>query len=500
MASAATVSDFSQRPAFALNGDRPAVAYAAIALLVALIMAPVVNGPPLFHDSFWIDHSWASQFTAELRSGQLLPRWMPLANGGLGSPVFYYYPPLAFYVTGLFGLVGLDTWQSIVAAFAAAFFVSGVATWHWLRGWAPSPLLGALFFTAAPYHVFDCMRRGALAESVAIALVPLVALSLRRISDGRGFLPGAFAYAALIATHLPLALLTSVMLIAPYALRHRSALPGFAQAVGFGIGLAAITLVPALMLEPFRDSSHLWNQPFLRPDYWSVLTQVPFNGFRVQVHLTAGALALACGFLLLRFRSGWAGYGLALCALAAGLLPFVWHLPLLGKVQFPYRALPLAEFGLATALAFVPASGRLLALAAAAPALLLSAQFAQRPEGATYPTLLKLHPDVPEYLPPGVLNRALDVSAVQDHLVPYRNPPSISGKVVEAHFYFPAWSCGTAEPRTKLLMHDPSCTPKIVRTKPEKLGAAISLAALLLLAGAALVRRRKPLSSAPPRR
>jgi hypothetical protein len=454
-------------------------------------MAPVASGPALFHDSFWIDHSWASQFTAELRSGRLLPRWMPLANGGLGSPVFYYYPPLAFYVTGLFGLLGLGTWQSIVAAFAAAFFVSGAAMWHWLRGWAPSPLLGALFFTAAPYHVFDCMRRGALAESVAIALVPLLALGLRRIAEGRGFVPAAFAYAALIATHLPLALLSSVLLIAPYALRHRAALPSFAQAVVFGIGIAAITLLPALMLEPYRDSSHLWNQPFLRPDYWSVLDRGPDNPFRVQVHLTIGAIAFACGFLVLRFRSGWGVYGLAVCVLAAGLLPFVWHLPLLGKVQFPYRALPLAEFALATALAFVPSAGRVVALAAAAPALLLSAQFAQRPEGGTHPSLLSLYPDVPEYLPPGVLNRAVDVTSVQDHLAPFRSPPQVPGKVVQPHFYFPAWSCGTADPRTKLLMHEPSCTPRIVWTAPEKLGAGVSLAALLLLLGAARLQRRR---------
>jgi hypothetical protein len=141
-----------------------------------------------------------------------------------------------------------------------------------------------------------------------------------------------------------------------------------------------------------------------------------------------------------------------------------------------------------------------VALAAAAPALLLSAQFAQRPEGGTHPSLLSLYPDVPEYLPPGVLNRAVDVTSVQDHLAPFRSPPQVPGKVVQPHFYFPAWSCGTADPRTKLLMHEPSCTPRIVWTAPEKLGAGVSLAALLLLLGAARLQRRRRPRSAPPRR
>ena len=63
----------------------------------------------MLHDSFWIDHVWASQFTALLREGVIYPRWLPWSHEGLGSPVFYYYPPLAFYLTGAFGLGATPT-------------------------------------------------------------------------------------------------------------------------------------------------------------------------------------------------------------------------------------------------------------------------------------------------------------------------------------------------------------------------------------------------------
>jgi hypothetical protein len=69
---------------------------------------------------------------------------------------------------------------------------------------------------AAPYHLFDFTARGAQAESLAIAFIPLIAIGLRRIAEGRGgVIFTALAYAGMVFTHLPLALLASVFLIAP---------------------------------------------------------------------------------------------------------------------------------------------------------------------------------------------------------------------------------------------------------------------------------------------
>ena len=129
--------------------ERGLIAYPLLILLAMLLVIPATIGPPLLHESFEIDWVWADQFTAELARGNLYPRWMPLSNDGLGASVFYYYPPLSFYLSGLFGLIGFSTYASIIATFAAAFAASGVACWHWLKGRAAQPLLGAAFFMAA---------------------------------------------------------------------------------------------------------------------------------------------------------------------------------------------------------------------------------------------------------------------------------------------------------------------------------------------------------------
>src|SRR5437868_7198127 len=214
------------------------------------------------HDSFWIDWVWADQFNSELARGVLYPRWLPLANGGEGSPTFYFYPPLSFYLSGALGLLGLSTYATVIGSFGVGFVISGYAMFAWLRD-TSHRLTGTLIFMIGPYHVVDFYGRGAQAECLGVAFIPLIALGIRRASEKRPALL-AFAYAGLILTHLPLALLTSLFLIAPYCLWHRSigrCVPPLAS----GIAMAAIYLLPALALQKYRHTEFLWTDPTPQP-------------------------------------------------------------------------------------------------------------------------------------------------------------------------------------------------------------------------------------------
>ena len=477
--------------------ERGWIAYPLLVLLGILLVIPANLGPPLLHDSFEIDWVWADQFTAELARGNLYPRWLPLSNDGLGSPVFYYYPPLSFYLSGIFGLAGLTTYWSIIAAFAASFAASGVACWHWLKGRAAHPLLGAAFFMAAPYHLFDFTVRGAQAESLAIAFIPLVAIGLRRIAERRGGMVfTAVAYAGMIFTHLPLALLTSLFLIAPYALVHRRELLRFTAAIAAGIGLVAIYLVPALALEPYHDVDQLYRSPYLTTAYYSVYSGNWRDGVVMTMFVIIAAILLAAMRPALARRDKWAMYAIAICVLASGLVPLVWSVPLLSKVQFPYRALPLAEFALATVIARQPARDGSLSLLFAVPLLLsplIVPGFGLR--GGELPFLQAHHPDVYEYLPRGVMRPGQTHARLSDVVTPRRPPPQVPGMVVEPTFYFPAWSCAVQEPRTQLVMHRPDCPPRLVWTLPERIGAALSAAIALLLLALGLRARRKSLAA-----
>jgi len=469
----------------------------AIAAVAAVLMLPAMLSPVKLHDSFWIDWVWTDQFAQQLRAGVVYPRWLPASHDGLGAPVFYYYPPLAFYPAGLLAALGLTPYAAILATFGLAFAAAGAAMYRWAREWSNHPLAAAFFFMAAPYHVADVYGRGALAEACAIALIPLLALGLKRVAERRSPALLALAYAAIIATHLPLALLASLFLVAPYALllawRRPKTLLAFAPPLALGIGLASIYLTPALALEPYRDAAVLWSDPLLRPEYW-LLTNAALTGMALITLKVIAVVALPALFMAVRWWSGWAAYAIACCLIVAGLVPFFWTLPLIQSVQFPFRAMPFAEFGLATVIALAPrGEGRIAALLAL-PALALSATFllAPAPQGppVTLELLARRHPDVPENLPPGARpyswpsRWALDLAAL------YRAPVRQGEVTVEPLFYFPAWrvacSGGPVEtfpdPATGLLAHrGEGCRATLGWTGAEKAGGAISLLALLLL-------------------
>lgn len=493
-------------------GEKILPAYGSITLVALLLFLPALLRQPTLYQSFWTNWVWADQFAEQLRAGTLYPRWLPLSHGGLGAPVFYYYPPISFYIAGLLAAVGVPTYFAVLGAFSTALWLSGFAMYQWLKGWTVHPLLASLFYMAAPYHLFDFYRRGALAEMMAIAFIPLLALGMKRASEGKGGTLAAVGFAAMILSHLPLALLAVVFLIVPYSLLLTKGrpLPLFKLAVPVIIGaaLSAIYLVPALMLEPYRDSAHLWEEAQLMPSAWGVFfsgSDVP-QVFARLILGTCLALILAATIVAIKWRSIWAVYAIACCIVVVGFIPGFWSLPLIRQVQFPFRAIPFIEFGLATALALVPRREYLGAIAVM-PALLLSVAFSgphQEKKAPTISFLARYHPDALEYLPRGVASVDWNADWSLRMLDGRLPPPQVAGKTVEPVFYFPAWEVRCQgervttfpDPGTKLLSYVGSnCERRLGWTGPEKIGFAISLLAACLL----LIARRgtAPIAKVP---
>jgi hypothetical protein len=83
---------------------------------------------------------------------------------------------------------------------------------HEIDRGAAAALAGAIAYMATPYHLFDHYIRGAFAEFMAYAVVPIVVLAIRKCAEGHRNGPFllAGAYAALLMTHLPTAVLMTV--------------------------------------------------------------------------------------------------------------------------------------------------------------------------------------------------------------------------------------------------------------------------------------------------
>jgi hypothetical protein len=384
-----------------------------LASLVVLLAVAFLLHYPLAHGTGWshsyfFNSAWLLEFSDALKRGEFPPRWLHGGFNGLGSPSFYYYPPLAFYVTSaLRVLLGPDADHSRITAWAvyAMTVASGLSMFGWLRGKAGSgwageawAMAGALAYVFAPYHQVDYFVRGALGETMAYAVVPFVMLALERTAASRRWIPGlAFAYAALIASHLIIAMLVSVGVIWIFAAWMVIRTPGkerlalvarCAGGAGLGVAIAASYLGPALFMQSFASLQWMWTSPaydpynwaLLRPDLWPFR---PFSDSMAWLGWGIGALGLAAilavagkGLLKapkpLQEAALWGAitlFGLLLYA-----LPWVWRGPtgmLLGKAQFPYRLLLGMEFAAITAVTLAAASGRWRRLLVLVPLCLL---------------------------------------------------------------------------------------------------------------------------------
>ena len=405
-----------------LRDYAPFVLYACIAFAVTL---PVALDEPRNFQSFWINAVWLEQFSTQLASGHAYPRWLPESHNGLGSPVFYYYPPLSFYIASVPALLGLSPYLASMAAFGFGCFASGLTMHLWLKG-AEFRVPASAIFMVMPYHLFDLVYRGALAEYMGIALIPLIAMGLKK----RPVLL-AFAYAGLIATHLPLALLVSLFMILPYgawlAWKDRSHFNLAAIGLSLGLLISGIYLFPALALDEFRKTDELYRFANLQTTSWNFFDPDGWATPGVMQRIIGITALLAFGALFaVRRGSFWPILSITVCVLVSGLLP-IWHLPLLADVQFPWRALPIVEFALVTGAARL----RLVFFVAAlAPAL--SGSLLNPPHGgsnaASFDYIMARHVDVAEYLP----------RAVPAGLTNYSEwAQNISNKATTA-FYYPS--------------------------------------------------------------
>src|SRR5262245_35917477 len=123
-----------------------------LVMVAALLMAPsLVLGLLNGHDVA-VSLQWAPSFARQFRAGDLYPRWLPESFTGLGAPVFYFYPPLTYWIDALVSVATgnlLPSPYTMALARFLMFAASGVAMHAWLRASGASPR--AAFWGAIAY-------------------------------------------------------------------------------------------------------------------------------------------------------------------------------------------------------------------------------------------------------------------------------------------------------------------------------------------------------------
>lgn len=233
-----------------------------IGLLAALPMLRGITGGLVPEGGDTLLHMYrAVQLDALFQQGILYSRWAPDLAYGYGYPLFNYYAPLAYYLVELFHLLGLNLVGAFLAAFAAAFAGASLFTYAWVRGLfgEAAGLVSAALFAFSPYLMVDGFQRGALAELVALALLPLILWAFRLAVAERRWVYGlvaALSYAALVLTHNISALIFTPVLVVYLWLTGASQAPGGRNRWLAGLRLALPAL--GLMVLSLGLSAFYW--------------------------------------------------------------------------------------------------------------------------------------------------------------------------------------------------------------------------------------------------
>ncbi|MBD0275318.1 MAG: hypothetical protein ICV73_25750, partial [Acetobacteraceae bacterium] len=192
-------------------GPGLAFAWAFAAAALAVAAAQAIMGVQFLraHDGPFAVAALA-RFRAELGMPGFLPRWAFDAYGGLGAPIFLFYPPGAFAAAAALGSVlpgasdaGLVDAAGVLFRALAAL---SCAAWLRLHVGPASALVGGALYALMPYvAVVNPHYRMAFAETAAAALLPLAFLAAD-LGAGRVLRTAAFvapAIAGLALVHLP---------------------------------------------------------------------------------------------------------------------------------------------------------------------------------------------------------------------------------------------------------------------------------------------------------
>ena len=136
-------------------------------------------------------------------------------NNGYGYPVPDFLYPLFMYFSVPIHVVGINFVNTIKVLLALCILSSSLFTFFWLRKLFDnlSSLVGAIFYTFFPYHLFDLYQRGSVGEVLSLSILPFVLWQIER----KSLFWSAVGLAFLILAHNTLAVLF-MFLILPYAL------------------------------------------------------------------------------------------------------------------------------------------------------------------------------------------------------------------------------------------------------------------------------------------
>lgn len=356
-------------------------------LIIGIFISFIFSFPvilPFLHKGYFSTHDgeWAVvravEMFREVRDLQFPPRYSGALNFGYGYPLFNFAYPMPYYLTTFLHFLQVGFVDSVKLLFAASVVFSALFMFFASRLFWKSTLSGvvsAVFFIYFPYRFVDLYVRGSLGESLAFVIFPALFFFILKIVGGSSnrliMVLIAFFYAALILTHNIMAVFFSIVLffflLNTLFVKRREVIRVVIFLIG-GFGASSFFWLPALLEKQYILLSKI---PIAdRNLYYVVLDQLVIprwgygvptdtNGFTYQLgfsHIIM--LVLTCLFALFVWRKKrddtqklfMNNIRVILGSIAFFLFllfpisAFVWKLPFLSEINYPWTVLGVIGF------------------------------------------------------------------------------------------------------------------------------------------------------------
>lgn len=310
---------------------------------------------------------------------QIPCRWVPDMGYGNGFPLFNYYGVLPYYIGAILSFI-LGYIQAAKALFFIPLVLGGVSMYFLgkeLFGKAGG-LLAAMLYSFAPYRALDSYVRGAIDESFALALAPIVFYLILKVSQqksGKNFLLLSLFFGAFLISHNIMTLFfVPVILIWTIYCIYREKSQNYLHlllSLGIGLGLAAFFLLPAFVEKSLVQTDTLTRLDLDFRAHFVTIQQLFFNrnwgygasipGLKDTISFQIGwpywwlvvlSLILAIGaFVLSKAKKNLLLIFLLFIIFVISIFmthnrsAFIWEkIDILRFAQFPWRFLSLAIF------------------------------------------------------------------------------------------------------------------------------------------------------------
>jgi hypothetical protein len=357
------------------------VRFALCSLCILVLAIPVVQ--PLLRDQLTVGydnvlHMWrAVEVDALWDAGLFFSRWQPHMVFGFGYPALLFQPPLSPMLAAVFHRIGLGWASAVNAVFVVGTVLSGWTMWLLVREfWGDGPgVVAAAAIMNLPFHAYINFHRASMSEALAWAFPGLILWGLlrwQRNGERWGLLAAAGGQVGMLLSHnvsaylfLPIPALAVVAI----GLSRRSwrVLVRGALVQALSIGAAAFSWLPSIIersnVQFGRALDYDYSASFVPLDYLMEPPRVadptfinPWlpKGIGLMVAILALPALVACVRDPSRDRRLWLAamvFGAVSCIwVATPFARFLWRwVPQLHYLQFPWRFLTPAAFGIAVA-------------------------------------------------------------------------------------------------------------------------------------------------------